>query len=217
MKLKKQYLSLTAVVLAGLALAGCGGRNMLFNGRDLEGWKLYLEDPDVDVLQVWTVKDGVLRCQGTPNGYMRTTKKYSDYKLHVEWRWPAEPTNSGVLMLASGPEKIWIRSIEAQLAAGSAGDIILIGQGVALTVDGKRLQDESAQYIAIDKKNPSSEKPPGEWNSYDIICTRDLIKLYVNGVLQNQGTNPSESAGWICLQSEGSPIEFRNVYIEPLD
>ncbi len=118
--MKKQYLSLTAVLLAGLSLAGCGGRNMLLNGRDLEGWKLYVEDPDVDVHQVWTVKDGVVRCEGTPNGYMRTTKKYSDYKLHVEWRWPAEPTNSGVLLLASGPEKIWIRSIEAQLAATPA-------------------------------------------------------------------------------------------------
>jgi len=39
----------------------------------------------------------------------------------------------------------------------------------------------------------------------------------VNGVLQNEGTDASVTSGWICLQSEGSPIEFRNIYLQPLD
>ncbi|MHC4062585.1 MAG: family 16 glycoside hydrolase, partial [Planctomycetota bacterium] len=41
--------------------------------------------------------------------------------------------------------------------------------------------------------------------------------LHVNGVLQNEGTKATDTSGKICLQSEGSPIEFRNIYIEHLD
>jgi acetyl esterase/lipase len=188
---------------------------MLFNGQDFEGWKLYVDDPELDVSEVWSVKDGVVRCEGEPYGYMRTTKAYTDYELHVEWRWPEEPVNSGVLLHASEPDKIWIRSIEAQLAAGNAGDFILIGEGIGLTVDGTRYQDDDEPFIGIEKKHESTEKEPGEWNSYDIICNGDSITLYVNGKLQNEGINASREKGYICLQSEGSPIEFRNIYIEP--
>jgi hypothetical protein len=39
----------------------------------------------------------------------------------------------------------------------------------------------------------------------------------VNGVLQNVATGCSVSSGKICLQSEGTPIEYRNIYIEPLE
>ena len=41
--------------------------------------------------------------------------------------------------------------------------------------------------------------------------------LVLNGVLQNEGTDATLRAGWICLQSEGSPIEFRNIYIVPAE
>ena len=43
------------------------------------------------------------------------------------------------------------------------------------------------------------------------------IRCYVNGVLQNEGTGATLKSGWICLQSEGSPIEFRNIYILPAE
>ena len=61
----------------------------------------------------------------------------------------------------------------------------------------------------------SSEKPAGEWNEYDILCKGDTIVCHVNGILQNEGTAATITSGWICLQSEGSPIEFRNIYVEP--
>jgi hypothetical protein len=205
MKKRNSYLLLAAIVLPIYFLAGCGfsGRQMLFNGTDFDGWKLYVEDPELDVSEVWSVKDGVVRCEGEPYGYMRTTKAYTDYKLHVEWRWPEEPVNSGVLLHASEPDKIWIRSVEAQLATGNAGDFILIGEGIGLTVDGTRYQDDDEPYIGIEKMHESTEKEPGEWNSYDIICNGDSITLYVNGKLQNEGIGASRERGYICLQSEG--------------
>ena len=67
------------------------------------------------------------------------------------------------------------------------------------------------------KLKDSSEKPVGQWNAYDIICKDDWIVVMVNGVLQNVATQCSEKAGKICLQSEGAVIEYRNLYIEPLE
>jgi len=204
-------------VLAFLMTAGCASqkRVALWNGKDFTGWKLVLADENVDVNKVWSVRNGVIRCEGKPNGYMRTQEDYSNYKLHLEWRWVEEPTNSGVLLHASGADKVWPKSIECQLLHKNAGDFWLIG-GTAITVDGQATKS-TGRATWVRKKEDSSEKEPGQWNSYDIICQGDTVRCYVNGGLQNEGTNASETAGKICLQSEGSPIEFRNIYIEPLD
>jgi hypothetical protein len=205
------------VAAAFLMTTGCASqkRVALWNGRDFAGWKFFLRGDDVDVFDVWSVKSGVIHCKGKPNGYMRTTEDYSNYKLHLEWRWAEKPTNSGVLLHMSGPDKVWPRSIECQLMHENAGDFWLIG-GTAITVDGKRVESPGRPTHSP-KKAQSSEKTPGRWNAYDIICRGDTIVCYVNGVLQNKGTNASDTSGKICLQSEGSPIEFRNIYIEYLD
>ncbi len=100
--------------------------------------------------------------------------------------------------------------------SGGRGDFVLIN-GTGITVDGKDWQNVKERYVGAPKKEPSSEKPAGQWNAYDIICKRDEIMLYVNGVLQNKGTEATETSGWICLQSEGSEIEFRNIYVKPID
>jgi hypothetical protein len=97
----------------------------------------------------------------------------------------------------------------------NAGDFWLIG-GTYITVDGKTIKS-TGRPTHVPKKEDSSERPPGEWNTYEILCQGDTIRCYVNGVLQNEGTSASETSGKICLQSEGSPIEFRNIYIESLD
>jgi hypothetical protein len=67
------------------------------------------------------------------------------------------------------------------------------------------------------KLKDSSEKPLGQWNAYDIICKDDWVVVLVNGVLQNIATKSTLTSGKICLQSEGTPVEFRNIYIEPLE
>ena len=218
--MRKITVGLVAAVIlsAVLTAGGCASqkRVALWNGKDFTGWKLFVPDRSVDVRSVWSVKDGVIHCKGQPNGYMRTQADYSDYKLHLEWRWVEQPANSGVLLHASGPDKVWPRCIESQLKSGNAGDLVLIG-GTGISVGGRFIQDVSEQYVIVPKKQESSEKAPGQWNTYEIICRGDTILNYVNGVLQNKGTNATETSGRICLQSEGSPIEFRNIYIELLD
>ena len=78
------------------------------------------------------------------------------------------------------------------------------------------MQNVEKQFVVVPKKEQGSENPPGQWNTYEIECLKDTIRCSVNGVLQNEGSNATETAGWICLQSEGSPIEFRNIYLERL-
>jgi hypothetical protein len=65
----------------------------------------------------------------------------------------------------------------------------------------------------VKKMTASNEKAVGEWNTMDIKCFSNTIEVTVNGVLQNRGTGINIKSGYICLQSEGKDIEFRNVYL----
>lgn len=207
-------------LISGLALVSCNkeSRIDLFNGENLRNWVVVLPD-SVPADSVFWVADGLLHTSGIPNGYIRTKKTYSNYTLHVEWRWTDEPKNSGVLLHATGEDMVWPNCIEAQLMAGNAGDIVLIGKGSGITVQDSTylITSEENRYGVAKKFQESSEKEPGEWNSYDILVRDDMITLTVNGVLQNKGTAATKTEGSICLQSEGGPMEFRNIYLVPLD
>jgi len=200
-----------------IIFSGCSQQVALFNGQDFDGWDMYLQDEKTDPATVWSVNNGVIHCKGKPNGYLRSKEDYSNYKLHLEWRWADTPSNSGVLLHSTGEDKLWPQCIEAQLMHQSAGDFVTIQTGSAITVDGERHTPSGDRfYKIIPKQNDSSEYPPGEWNSYDIICKDGTIQLTVNGVLQNTATESTLTSGAICLQSEGSPIEFRNIKLTPL-
>ncbi len=212
----------------------------LFNGRDLVGWTQVVKAGETPDAGTWTVADGVMRCSGKPAGYIRTEGSYQNYKLTLEWRWsgpdlPADNQgrprmrNSGVLLHASGPDTVWPKSIEAQLMQTNAGDIYDIGNvGFAelLAVREKAVAAAGADAEAVKRaqgqrkvarNQPTSEKPVGEWNTYEITCSGDTVTLRVNGVDQNRATKLGAAAGHIALQSEGAAIEFRNVRLTPLE
>src|SRR4051794_12993898 len=64
------------------------GTIKLFNGRDLSGWKTYLDPAkNGDPEKIWTVKDGMIICEGSIFGYLLTEKEYGDYVLRLQWRW----------------------------------------------------------------------------------------------------------------------------------
>jgi hypothetical protein len=70
----------------------------LFNGKDFTGWTFY-EQGNTDPMKTWSISDGLFHCTGKPNGYLRTEKKYSDFKVTVEWWFPTNMTkaiNTGV-------------------------------------------------------------------------------------------------------------------------
>ena len=225
--MKRYLVAIAALVVTAALLAATTGasqeqnkpivpkaKTILWNGKDFAGWKLYTREPGHDVTKTWSVANGLLRCEGKPPGYMRTEKDYADYLLHVEWRWPAKPGNNGVLVHMSEPDVVWPKSLECQLASGNAGDFWVIG-GLETAEHAKA--NERVKDRRTIKLKDSSEKPVGEWNAYDIICKDDWVVVFVNGVLQNVATKCSARSGKICLQSEGTPIEYRNVCIEPLE
>jgi len=178
----------------------------LLNGTDLSNWVFHLKDPTVEPSAVFMVHDDVIHISGEPFGYMRTKDIYSDYDLHIEYRWPVEATNSGIFIHTQLPDTIWPQCIECQLAAGNAGDFICMNG-----TDMNERDDKTS--IVLKKQESSTEKPVGEWNIMEISCKGDTIEVYVNGVLQNKGTGVTVNEGHICLQSEGKDIEFKNVYL----
>ncbi|MGH9673455.1 MAG: 3-keto-disaccharide hydrolase [Bryobacteraceae bacterium] len=195
----------------------------LFNGKDLTGWTHYLwnnaerkQDTTTPVSDVWTVKDGVLFCAGRPTGYIRTNEEYDNYKLSVEWRWPEGTTggNNGVLVHTTTPNALgqWPKSIEVQLAFGQAGDFWVIGTTLEVPDIEKRRQGRRHLNLT-----DNSEKPAGEWNKMEITCKGDEVIVHVNGDLVNHATKCNVTKGAISLQSEGAPVEFRNIYLTHLE
>lgn len=181
----------------------------LFAGDSFAGWMFVSKNTNTDSAAIWSVTNGVIACEGRPYGYARTLRTFRDYRLHVEWRWPAGPGNSGVFLHVNPPDKVWPLCFEAQLLAGSAGEIRLNGGSHLSGVTDPKVK-------SVPRQQPSSEKVAGLWNAYDITCRGSNITVRVNGVLQNEVTGTSVSSGAIALQAEGKPVEFRNLYLEPL-
>jgi hypothetical protein len=205
-----------------LALPGAESTRLpLWNGRDLAGWKIFLNDPAVAPAKTWSATGGVLRLDaGKVNGYIRTEKDFSHYRLHVEWRWPAlssaegakdapASANSGVLLHVHGPDTIWPVCFEAQLRTGNAGQVI----GMGVNIPDVPVQNNRTRSPRLAEP---SERPLGEWNTYEITCRADTIEVLVNGVRQNFVGKLPVATGAIALQMEGHPVEFRNVWLEPL-
>ncbi|OPZ69183.1 MAG: hypothetical protein BWY83_02066 [bacterium ADurb.Bin478] len=205
-------MALMSGVVLNLACAPAKTRTVLWNGTNFDGWVRYVPDQTVQVDTVWTSQDGVLRCSGKPTGYIRTRASFSDYHLHLEWRWVKEGGNSGVLLHCQGPDQVWPHCIEAQLKSGDAGDLVLIGPG-EITVAGKTYKNDRPFLIIANQKD-DIENPVGEWNSYDIVCRGQSIICSVNGVEVNRGEKAFADAGPIALQSEGAAIEFRAIWLE---
>ena len=218
---RKHFLLSMALIFVCSLTAGAqdqkrSGEVRLFNGKDLSNWTYQLDDPDAKMEDVWSLKDGVLFCKGRPRGYIRTKKDdSSDYALTLEWRWPegTERGNNGVLVHTSTPNAlgIWPKSLEVQLATENAGDFWVIGTEIDVPNEEERRMDRRHLNLTDD-----SEKPIGEWNRMEITCRGDEVIVKVNGELVNHGTNCSVTEGAISLQSEGAPIEFRNIVLKPL-
>lgn len=171
----------------------------------MTGWTPVIEEENV-----FSVQDGCINVKGTPFGYLRTNKMYADYKLHVEWKWIGKGTNSGIFQRVQVADKCWPEAIECQLHAGDAGDFVCLG--------GARIEEvQAGPEVEFPVKKRESkeniEKPDGEWNYADIICEGKKITVYINGKLENECTGKNET-GYIALQSEGGPVQFRNIYIE---
>lgn len=205
----------TITALLSIGKVNAQERENLFNKKDLTNWAFVIDGNKVATEQVYSVKNEEIHIAGDPLGYMYTKKKYKDFHLHAEWAWPnGVESNSGIFVLIEDPKNPFPNGIECQLKAGDAGDFVLLG-GSDLA-EFKNIEGQPRpKFPVIKKHNASSEKTPGKWNEADIYCRDGIIKVYINGVFQNKGTNKIKE-GHIGLQSEGKAIAFRNVTLTPL-
>ncbi len=210
----------TSAIALGIVLAAslttCSRPNReiaLFNGRDLSGWEYFLVDENAAMEDVWSVEGGILICQGEPRGYLCTDTDYDNFRLMVEWRWPEEPGNSGVLMRITGEPQMLPNCIEAQLRSDSAGDMYGFS-GFVIGGDEERFSQISIGWSLSGIER--NENAPGEWNRYEITADDGTITVVLNGVTVNEATGCDVRPGRIGLQSEGGVIHFRTVTLIPL-
>jgi hypothetical protein len=195
----------------------------LFNGKDLTGWVNVNTDKST-----WSVENGMLVCSGKPTGVMRTERQYENFLLHVEWMHTEPGGNSG-MFLWSGPKPAnntpFPPGVEVQMLeldwpnlnkdrdgnprplAYVHGELFGV-QGVKTTPDNPR-GDRSMSIENLCK-------PRNQWNTYDVVAIDGVLKLAVNGKFVNGISKSTQKKGYICMESEGAKIYFRNIRIMEL-
>jgi hypothetical protein len=199
----------------------------LFNGKDLAGWHADVPamDSSASARSPFLVRNGMLVSLGEPRGHLISDSTYRDYRLEVEYRFPATPGNAGVLVHASTPRALYSmfpRSIEVQMAHGNAGDFWCIVEDIRVP-DMERRRGPPSEWGITEGKarrilnlTDDSERPVGEWNSMVIEAVGRAIRVWVNGDLVNDGSDATADRGRIALQSEGSEVEFRKLMLTPI-
>lgn len=225
---KRWYGVLLAVAAMGLTSCSSpgstrdAGPQSLFNGRDLSGWRALFDDPQTRLDTVWSVRDGIIVCQGEPLGCLATTGTYTNYRLEVDYRWaPGKtPGNSGIFGRINGRERALPRCLEVQLKHGNGGDLLGL-QGMKLSGDPARLKfiakHEVAGDIAAVSRQVGNERPAGEWNHVVVLVQGGKVTTWFNGQRVNEAHDAEILAGPVGLQSEGGEVHFRNVRITRLD
>jgi hypothetical protein len=183
----------------------------------------------------FTWKDGVVHCTGKPIGVCRTVKQVTNFELVAQWRHLKSGGNSGIFVWASEealtglkPNSLPPGGIEVQVldhgyteqyekSSGkkadwftSHGDVFAVGKSKMkpfppLSPNGSR---------SFPRKNLS--KGINEWNHYYVRAINGELRLWVNGEEVSGGENCEPRTGFLCLESEGSPVEFKNIRIREL-
>ncbi|QTN31003.1 DUF1080 domain-containing protein [Akkermansiaceae bacterium] len=205
-----------------------------------DGWKPMLEADFENVNcspETWSFDDAarLISCTGQPIGVMRSVKEYKNFELVLEWMHEKESGNSGVFVWTSKS------SLEALIKPGLPDEGIEVQvldpgfkasyekssgkPGNWFTCHGDVFPVRKARMTPFPplspdgvRSFPSAEntKPHGEWNHYYIRAINGEIRLWVNGVELSGGKDCQPNSGYLCLESEGSPIKFRNLRIREL-
>jgi len=212
-------------ILAGLLLASAAalaaendGFVPLFNNKDLTEWVNVNCAPET-----WSVRDGKIHCTGQPTGALRTPRQYENFILELEWRHMTIGGNSGVFIWGSpiaAPGVPFLRGIEVQVLDHGYN---VPGKNQWYTTHGDVFPIHGASMKPFGRHNgersfPSEERSKGapEWNHYRIVCTNGVLRLHVNGKEASGGEQCNYRKGYLALESEGAPVEFRNIQIKEL-
>jgi hypothetical protein len=183
----------------------------------------------------WSFQGNEIHCTGSPIGVMKTKQKFKNLELVVEWKHLKEAGNSGVFLWASEEALTGLKKgllppggIEVQIldtgytaayekSSGKKatwftchGDVFPVGKSKMKPFEPKS-PDGSRSF-------PRKElsKGAGEWNHYYVRAINGEVRLWVNGEEVSGGAECDPSSGYLCLESEGSPILFRNLRIREL-
>lgn len=187
----------------------------MFNGKDLSGWVLTNTPPET-----WRFEDGLLICSGKPIGEIRTEKMYQNFIMELEWRHMVPRGNAGVFVWADDITARGVpfhRGIEVQILEDAYGNT------QSHTTHGDIFPIHGASMTPINGRKgsrafPSEHRalPSPQWNHYRIECRDGEISLAVNGQVVTRGEDAVPRKGYICLESEGGVVHYRNVKIQEL-
>ncbi|MBM3787887.1 MAG: DUF1080 domain-containing protein [Acidobacteria bacterium] len=193
----------------------------LFNGKNLKGWIPVNTEPDT-----WKVKNGLLMCSGHPIGVMRSEKQYENFVLHIEWMHKEPGGNSGVFVWSGArpgknrlPDGVEVQMLELDWPKLHMKDGVmpplayvhgeLFGVGGVKTVPDNPRGERS-------KSIENRCLPRNQWNTYEVVAVDGVIKLSINGKFVNGIARSTQKKGYLCLESEGAEIHFRNIRIMEL-
>ena len=196
----------------------------IFNGRDLTGWKNVNCAPET-----WAVRDGKIVCTGKPIGALRTERQYENFVLEFEWRHLTSAGNSGLFAWASPINPVGVQFLRAiEIQALDDGYHALYEKrtgkkGTFFTTHGDVFAIQGSTMTPIGRLNgrrsaPTEDrsKPSPEWNHYRVEANDGKIRLHVNGKQVSGGDDCNYRKGYLGLESEGAPVEFRNLRIKEL-
>jgi hypothetical protein len=172
----------------------------------------------------WSKQKNILVCSGHPIGVMRSEKQYENFILHVEWKHTEPGGNSGVFVWSSAnpseksrlPDGVEVQMLELDWInlhkkdgvtppdAYVHGELFGVGGVVTIPDNPRGTRSKSVENRCTGKDT---------WNIYDVVCVDGVIKLSVNGKFVNGISRSSQKKGYLCLESEGSLIHFRNIRI----
>jgi 3-keto-disaccharide hydrolase len=204
------------LLAAVLLLSACSAPSLrwrpLFDGEDLAGWEQVNCAPDT-----FTVKDGLIHCSGKPTGVLRTARPYTNFVLELEWRHLSAGGNSGLFVWSDPLPALGVpftRSFEVQIMDGTRTEDYT-SDGDVFSIWGAHFSPDRPHPKGWERCLPSENRvrPSPEWNQYSVTCSGGTLKLAVNGAEVSGGTEATPRSGYICLESEGSEVEFRNLRI----
>lgn len=201
------------------------------------GWKALGEKDFVNVncdRDTWKFKDGVIYCTGQPVGVARTVKQLTNFELVVQWKHLKSAGNSGVFVWTTE------ESIKALKRGGlpHGVEVQVLDHGYAenytkqtgkkpewFTTNGDVFPVGKTKMTPFPPVAPGGgrsfprkdlSKGVGEWNHYYVRAINGEVRLWVNGEEVSGGNGIQPRTGYLCLESEGSPIEFKNLRIREL-
>lgn len=180
-------------------------------------------------------EDGSLHCTGNPIGVLRTVREYKNFEMAISWSHQKPAGNSGVFVWApkkaiealTGPG-LPKAGIEVQVldpgfteayekSSGKKGDWFTC-HGDVFPVGESKMKPFPPLSPDGSRSFPTKQvtRPAGEWNHYLIRAVDGVVKLWVNGEQVSGGENCEPSSGYLCLESEGSPIVFKDIRLREI-